>query len=81
MSDIKEKQIPGLNIRIERTSCIASANCIKAAPGFFELDEENICTFKEPAANEEQEIIKEACSVCPVNALFVFDESGKQLVP
>jgi ferredoxin len=81
MSDSVERKISGITVKIERMSCIGTANCIKVAPEIFELDDENICAFKEPPAEKEEEIIKEACSVCPVNALYVFDKEGKQVVP
>lgn len=81
MSDVVEKNISDVIVKIERTSCIASANCIKVAPEIFELDDENICSFKEPSSETDSEKIKEACSVCPVSALYVFDKDNKQVVP
>ena len=81
MKDIVERKISGLTVKIERTSCIASENCIKSAPNLFELDDERICSFTEKMEGNSQEVIIEACSVCPVNALYVFDEDGEQKVP
>jgi ferredoxin len=81
MSDFSEKQISGLKVKIDRLTCIASKNCINAAPEFFELDDERICAFKELKNGIEKEKIIEACSVCPVSALYVSDENGKQIVP
>lgn len=42
MDDFIVKNISDLEIKIDRTSCIATANCIKVAPDVFELDDENI---------------------------------------
>ena len=81
MKKLPEKHLAGLIVKIDRYSCIGSSNCIHAAPDFFELDEERICSFKETKEKTENDIIVEACSVCPVNALLVFDEEGKQIVP
>jgi ferredoxin len=81
MSDIVERKISDLIVKIERPNCIGSKNCINAAPDLFELDDEQICSFKENTEDISQEIIIEACSVCPVGALYVFDEEGKQVVP
>ena len=81
MSEFSEKQVSNLRVKIDRYSCIGSSNCIHAAPDFFELDDERICVFKETNEKTEQDIIVEACSVCSVNALLVFDEEGKQIVP
>jgi ferredoxin len=81
MNRFVERKVSGLTVRIDRGSCIASANCINAAPDFFELDDERICAFKELKDRTENEKIIEACSVCPVNALYIFDDDGKQVVP
>ena len=81
MSRFVERKVSGFTIKIDRGSCIASANCINAAPDFFELDDERICAFKGRTDGIENEKIIEACSVCPVNALYVFDDGGKQVVP
>ena len=81
MDEYSEKQISELTIKIDRYACISSANCIKAAPEFFELDDERVCAFKNLNTEVEREKIIEACSVCPVNALYVYDKEGKQIVP
>jgi ferredoxin len=81
MDNIKEKDIAGLKIKIDRSTCIATTNCARVAPEVFELDDENIISFKDTKDEVEKERIVEACSVCPVNALYVFDKEGKQVVP
>ena len=81
MNDLIEKEVTGLKVKIDRGTCIASANCINAAPDLFELDDKRICKFKEAEEEIDKEKIIEACSVCPVNALYVYDERGKQIVP
>lgn len=81
MNDFIEKEVTELKVKIDRVTCIASENCIGAAPELFELDEERICNFRKTDRDISKEKIIEACSVCPVNALYVYNEEGKQLVP
>ncbi|MFO7527039.1 MAG: ferredoxin [Ignavibacteriaceae bacterium] len=81
MQKFIEKKIAGLNVKIDRTTCIASENCITAAPELFGLDDDRICEFKNVHNEVAQEKIIEACSVCPVNALYVYDSDGSKLVP
>ncbi len=81
MNDIVERKVSDLTIKIERPNCIGSKNCINTAPNLFELDDEQICSFKDNTEGIEQEIIIEACSVCPVSALYVIDQNEKQIVP
>lgn len=81
MENFSEKIISGLKIVIDRDTCIATKNCIKTAPEVFELDEERICSFKKDLLEIESERLIEACEVCPVGALYVFDENENQIVP
>ncbi|MFQ5962216.1 MAG: ferredoxin, partial [Candidatus Methylomirabilales bacterium] len=61
--------------------CISTSNCMKVAPEVFEFDGDNICAFKGDPPDIDRERLIDACSVCPVDALIVVDEHGKQLVP
>jgi len=79
--DLKERTVAGLKVRIDRTRCIATANCIKLAPELFELDEETVVTFKQDPPEPGRELLIEACDACPVDALSVIDGSGRQIVP
>ncbi|MCL6624558.1 MAG: ferredoxin [Fimbriimonadales bacterium] len=77
----REKVLDSLRIVIDRDRCIGTANCVSVAPQFFELDEESLCSFKEPADEVSPDVVVEACRVCPVDALSVFRLSGERLVP
>ena len=79
--DFVERKIGGLTIRIDRSLCISTSNCMTVAPDVFEFDDEMICAFKENPVDIERERLIDACDVCPVNALIVIDRDGKQLVP
>lgn len=81
MADFLERTIGDLTIRIDRTTCIGTANCAKVAPEIFVLDDERIVTFVVPPADAPPDRVVEACDVCPVDALSVLDADGKQLVP
>jgi ferredoxin len=81
IQDQKERPVSGLTVRIDRTRCIATANCIKLAPELFELDEERIVAFRQEAVEPGQETLLEACDACPVDAIAVFDAAGRQIVP
>jgi ferredoxin len=81
VADFEERRVGGVTVRIDRTICIGTANCVKVAPELFVLDEERIITFREPAVEIEPDRAVEACRVCPVDALAAFDADGRQLVP
>ncbi|MEK7339028.1 MAG: ferredoxin [candidate division NC10 bacterium] len=81
MEDFVERKIGDLTIRIDRTMCISTSNCMKVALDVFDFDGEKICAFKESPGEIDRERLIEACVVCPVDALTVIDADGKQLVP
>ena len=78
---MSERTIAGLRIHIDRNLCVSFGDCVDAAPGVFELDEEDIAVFVDETGTISREEMIEACSSCPVDALTAFDEDGKQLAP
>lgn len=81
MDETRERQISGLTVRIDRTLCIGSGNCVNLAPEIFEIDEENLVAFREETPDIDQGRLIEACAICPVDALLAFDADGEQIVP
>ena len=79
--EYEDRTLSGLQIRIDRTLCVGTKNCIHVAPEVFELGYDQIVTFLEDALDIERDRLIEACAVCPVGALLVFDETGRRLVP
>lgn len=79
MSD--ERKIGELTVRIDRTACIGSRNCVKVAPDLFVMDDEDIVTFASSADSVPAGTVIEACEVCPVEALRALAADGTQRVP
>ncbi len=80
MSDFEERIVHGLRIRIDRTLCVAFENCATEAPEAFRLDDGGVVTFVEPERVERERLVR-ACDLCPVDAIAVWDETGRQIVP
>lgn len=66
---------------VDRNLCIGAAPCTTVAPDAFELDAEGKAVVKESWKNVEGKTVLEAAKSCPVNAIAVFDETGKQIYP
>ncbi len=81
MSEVTERKIGGITVRIHRDGCISTGACVKAAPELFRLDSRQLVTFAEPAVEIDRDRLVDACQFCPVGALEAFDEDGEQLVP
>jgi ferredoxin len=76
-----ERVVGDLRIGIDATLCVAFADCVTAAPEAFRVDDDaGLVEFVDPGAVDRERLI-EACAACPVDALLVWDGSGKQVVP
>lgn len=67
-------------VEVIREACIAAGSCVVLASNTFEMDEENLVRIKAQNADSDEDILMGAQS-CPVNAIIVKDETGKQIWP
>ena len=80
MPDILDRQVGELKVRIDRTLCVGFGECVSAAPGAFALDGDDLVVFVNPETVSREDLVT-ACDLCPVDALTVWDEAGRQIVP
>jgi ferredoxin len=80
MSDVVERTVADLTIRLDRSLCVGFAQCIDESAVAFRLDDDDLAAFESPE-QETRERLLEACRVCPVEALVVHDADGNQLIP
>ena len=78
--DFLERTVGTLRVRIDRTLCVGFGECVAEAPEAFSLDGQDIVVFVSPEQVDRERLIR-ACDLCPVDALTVWDETGKQVVP
>lgn len=81
MSDIDERRLGDLTVRIDRHLCVGFGDCIEVAPEVFEFDDAGIAVFRAGVDAAERELLIAACESCPVDALTLHDASGAQLAP
>jgi ferredoxin len=67
-------------VEVDRHLCFGFGDCVDTLPDVFELDDEDKARVIDPDAASVDEIA-EAAQNCPVDAIFVVDEQGKQLYP
>lgn len=65
---------------VDRDLCIGAAPCVVIAPGVFQLDEENKAYIVDQNGADADTILMAAQS-CPVQAILVYDDTGKQIYP
>jgi len=80
MADFEDRKVGDIVVRIDRTLCVGFGDCVTGAPEAFRLDAEGIVEFLAPGGVARQCLI-DACDTCPVDALTVWDEAGRQIVP
>lgn len=70
----------GLKVKVDKMLCIGTDDCSKIAPNTFELDDESKAVVKKQNGDSDEKIL-EAAKICPVLAIVVEDEDGKQVYP
>ena len=75
------RKVRKLTMRIERNLCIGAATCVALAPKAWALDDEAKAIILDTCEDETDEMLIEAARSCPVLAIFITDENGKQVFP
>jgi len=84
-----------IKIKVDADLCIGAAACVTVAPETFQLNNENKADVLDhgqapggpsyereiEVTDEELENILLSAESCPVLAVFVYDESDKQIFP
>lgn len=75
------RKIRNLTMRIDRNLCIGAATCVALAPKAWALDDEAKAIILDTASEETDQALLEAAKGCPVMAIILTDENGKQVYP
>jgi ferredoxin len=78
--DHAERTAQGLRLCIDRSLCVGFGDCVDVAPEAFQLDDDNVVILVDPERVERERLLR-ACDACPVDAITVWDEDGRQIVP
>ena len=76
-----KRQIRKLTMHIDRNLCIGAATCVAIAPKAWALDDEAKAIILDTVDQESDETLLEAAKGCPVLAIFLTDDTGKQFFP
>lgn len=75
------KKVGKLTVTVDRNLCIGAASCIAVAPKAYVLDSEAKAVILDTANEESEQTIIESAKACPVAAIIIHDDSGKQIYP
>lgn len=75
------KKVGKWTIVVDRDLCIGAASCVAVAPKTYALDNEAKAVFLPTAEEDSPETQLDAAKACPVAAIIIQDETGKQVFP
>lgn len=64
-----------IEVRVDRSLCIGSGDCVDTAPDVFQLDSEDKAVVVDPDGAPLEDVLT-AAGNCPVSAIFVIGEDG-----
>lgn len=75
------KKVGQLTVLVDRNLCIGAATCVAVAPKTYALDNEAKAIILDSASQDLPETIIDGAKACPVAAIIITDEAGKQIFP
>lgn len=76
-----ERKIRTITMKIDRSLCIGAATCVALAPKAWALDNEAKAIILDTAEVESDDTLLDAAKSCPVAAITILDDNGKQIFP
>ena len=64
-----------IEVTVDRSLCIGSADCVDTAPDVFQLDDEDKAVVVDPDGAALDDVL-DAARNCQVSAIFVIGEDG-----
>lgn len=75
------RKVRKYTMTIDRSLCIGAATCVALAPKAWSLDTEAKAIILDTASEESDEALLDAAKGCPVAAIKIVDDAGKQIFP
>lgn len=67
-----------MRAQVDPAICFSFAHCMEEAPRVFRFDAEGR-TVAEPVPSADHDAVLAAAQACPVGAIRLFDDAGKEL--
>ncbi len=68
-------------VKVDKPTCIGSGKCVAYAPEAFDFDENDTSEPLPTIVDVPDAQILQAARLCPVSAIAVLDEAGRQIFP
>lgn len=70
-----------MKVNIDDTTCIGCGTCVVLGPQVFELDKSGKTAVRTGVDLNDKDKLLSLAKSCPVSAIIVSDENGKQIYP
>lgn len=67
-----------MRIEVDRALCAGYQRCIDTAPGVFDIDDDGVAQVVDAAGADASDILGAARS-CPLSAIRVWSDDGRQI--
>ena len=71
----------GYAVQVDADICISTGNCVRRRPTAFAFDDDDVSVPQPAAAALSREELVEVARGCPVGAIRVYDEDGREIDP
>lgn len=75
------RKVGNITVTVDKNLCIGAASCVAVAPKTFALDNEAKAIILDTVIENTSENIIDAAKSCPVAAIIIHDDTGKQIFP
>jgi ferredoxin len=62
-----------MKVHVDMNLCQSHGECVIAAPGVFDLGDDDVLTWKEDVDEERREAVEAAVNACPMMAISIED--------
>jgi ferredoxin len=69
-----------MKIVIDRARCVGLGKCVEEAPTVFDLDSQGKAVLLDPDSADREHILA-AARACPLDAITIYEDDGKQIFP
>lgn len=70
-----------LTARVDKQLCMSSGACIADHPDAFRFDDDEIAETTPEAADQPDEVLRDAAQRCPAEAILLTDAAGNAVDP
>ena len=69
----------GYTVKVDADTCISTGNCVRAAPGAFSFNDDDVSRPEPGVAHLTDEKLLQVARGCPVGAIRLYGSDGEEV--